>query len=189
MREAKVRTIYDNYDIEGTYMEEAKEDLKNNGIELTEANLYESIRDLDKTVWEDVWETLSNFFNDGSHWVAYGKLGLWNGNHFVGLVFEKFDEFFYRASKGCDFVRIYDCNGLLYVECVHHDGTNVFKIKKLTDKGITYYNNQVYKMGGANLPVSVYNNLMLNYSTLPHFGYTCYGFPKVEYNKTTSNKV
>lgn len=44
---------------------------------------------------------------------------------------------FYKAMTDCDYFRIYDENGHMYLTCSHHDGTNHFEIKIVTEKGYT----------------------------------------------------
>lgn len=86
-------------------------------------------------------DDLERFFNGESTWILQGTCGCWNGNHKVGMIFEDFEEMLNKAAKDCDYIHLYDKNGHLYLKCSHHDGTNYYEIKKVTDRGVEYLAN------------------------------------------------
>ena len=63
--------------------------------------------------------------------VVSGTLGLWDGRHEIEP--KEFDTL-EKAIKACwsnaDYVTITGKDGVIYVEAMHHDGTNRFEIRK-----------------------------------------------------------
>ena len=96
----------------------------------------DDLRDYNDTEWY-------YSFGEGVSWkddipvVIIGQLGLWNGPHKVTPTKCKtILEAVYKCIKEMDEVEIYeDQYGNLKVDGYHHDGTNHFTIKKITDKG------------------------------------------------------
>lgn len=84
--------------------------------------------------WDDVSYEMRRC---AGSFVIVGTLGLWNGN-FKGscLVYGDLLEAVLKCLE--DYNKIYMHNKQLYVEAVHHDGTNKFVIKKLTERGENY---------------------------------------------------
>lgn len=90
---------------------------------------------------ENHWDDVSYKAKlDEGYYIIVGTLGLWNGN-FRGSCLVKGT--LLEAIQKCleTYNRIYMHSKKLYVEAVHHDGTNNFIIKKLTKKGEEYYDN------------------------------------------------
>ena len=178
MMNGKVRMIFSNENVWGDYREAAEDIFCENGIEIDslsqkETVLFNIAEELAADAWRVEKEQLENFFK-GSTWILQGTLGLWSGTHPAGYVFTDFSEMLSRAMKDCDYFSIFDINGHLYLRCQHHDGTNNFEIKKLTEKGIRYYENQ------NSDEKMVHDRLFQAYSVLPHYTYLVYGCPKRE---------
>lgn len=97
--------------------------------------------------WEDVSEEAKQ---DKGYYIIVGTLGLWNGN-FKGSCLIRGN--LLDAIRKCleDYNRIYMYNKKLYIEATHHDGTNSFIIKKLTEKGVEYLNKYEWEMYDAEL--------------------------------------
>ena len=101
---------------------------------------YEDLVDYNDTEW-------NYSFGDGAEWkgssvdnipvVIIGKLGLWNGPHkVIPTKCKSIIEAIYKCIEDMDEVEIYeDQYGNLKIDAYHHDGTNHFTIKKVTDKG------------------------------------------------------
>jgi len=96
----------------------------------------EDLRDYNDTEWY-------YSFGEGASWkddtpvVILGNLGLWNGPHQV-IPYEckSILEAVHKCIEDMDEVEIYeDQYGNLKVDGYHHDGTNHFTIKRVTDKG------------------------------------------------------
>lgn len=182
MKNPKCRTIYNNYDLWEDYAESAKEMCEENGIEPTENNIWEEIYFQDSLAWDDEKGRMEEFFDDGSTWLLVGTIETWRGNLDGGFLFTSFKEMWNKATKNCEYFHIFDKNGHFYIECSHHDGTNFYEIKRLTEKGVEYFDNWNYGTD-SRTERYVHNKLMEKYSTLPHFANKYYGCPKVEYEK------
>lgn len=76
---------------------------------------------------------LKSFF-DGKTVMFTGAIGRWNGTH-TGFDIGDFDDLFSKYTVDCDYFEIYDDDGALYIRCSHHDGTNLFQVLTLTNKG------------------------------------------------------
>lgn len=136
MREPVVRTIYDNYNLwNDSNVKEAKEVLlERDGNENPSDNdIWDELNDEDNINWKEEKYELLKFFDDGSTWILRGTNGRWDGSHEAGTIFTDFMEMFNKAMKDCDYVKLYDENGHFYFQCSHHDGTNCYEIKKLTE--------------------------------------------------------
>lgn len=81
--------------------------------------------------WEDLKAVKNSSYND--YYVVTGRLGLWYGTR--GGICETFDNL-YDACRKCatDALDIVvKCDGKkIDFTCYHHDGTNVFEIRRLT---------------------------------------------------------
>ena len=82
--------------------------------------------------------------------IIVGTLGLWNGN-FKGSCMVKGN--LLDAFSKCleDYNRIYMYNKQLHVDATHHDGTNEFVIKKLTEKGENYLGEHGWEYNDAEM--------------------------------------
>lgn len=182
-REPIIRTIYNNYDLWSNYNEAAKEIcIENNILNPTDDDIWEEIYFQDNINWDGEKERLIDFF-DGSTWILQGYSGRWDGVHRGGYIFTDFMEMFEKATKDCEYIHIYDENGLMYLKCSHHDGTNLYMIKKITDKGIDYLERWEENWGDKRTEEYIHDQIMKHYSVLPHFAHQIYGCPKTEYEK------
>lgn len=184
-REEKKRIIYSNYNLWEDYAEYAKKALANNGIKNpTEDNIWDEICFINDNVWSDIFDQLVSFFEDGT-WIAFGTVGRWDGTFDAGVTFGEFDkkdfkDVLYGITKCCDYVEIFDTNGHFYLQCHHHDGTNSFEIKRVTDTGEKYLENWENNWDDERSEQYVHNQLIKRYSTLPHFVHKEWGLPKIE---------
>ena len=184
-RQGKERIIFDNYE-PWNYEEDARENLIINGIEEPSTDdIYNEIYELLSIEWEYNKRDLENFF-DGSTWILFGTAGLWNGNFAAGTIFADFTEMFDRAIKDCDYWKIYDVNGHLYFKCSHHDGTNFYEIKQLTEKGVQYLENWEYNWNDKRTEQAVHNKIIERYSILPRYAEKMLGCSRIEYVKETA---
>lgn len=148
--ESKKRIIYTNdpYDFN-------EEDMRESWLESAEANNWDIPEDgpSDDQIWQEWynqnerdWDDIEGelkYHNERGSYLIIASLGLWNGRFDGGKII---DGYLTEAIKACfeDFNRVYWQDKNLKVSAVHHDGTNYFIIKKLTDKGIKFYNNHYY---------------------------------------------
>lgn len=179
----KQRIIYDNYNLDEMYddcrsflLEEYEPD------EITEEEIWNLIFHENDLHWQDEHERLKEFFDGNGPWPRSSHVGRWNGRHAAGHVFTDFDEMFYKAAQDCDFCKIWDENGHFYIQCSHHDGTNTFEIKRITEKAAEMLDLWKYDYNDTRTERELYDivwNCNL-FSGLPHFAHTVYGCRKRE---------
>lgn len=78
---------------------------------------------------------------DRSHIIATGSVGRWDGRSKGGKVLETLNEF-YDLLKDCDIIKVEKDEKALYITATHHDGTNYYTLRELTQKGLDYYYNE-----------------------------------------------
>lgn len=179
MRDPKVRTIYSDYDLWNDYETEARESLEENGItEPSDDAVWSVIYDMDLDEWELAKEILCKFF-EGSTWIIYGYTERWDGKRRGWYIFTDFMDMFSKAAKDCNYVHIYDKNGHMFLKCSHHDGTNFYEIRKVTEKGIGY----LERWNDGRSKEYIHDMIIKKYSVLPWIAYKVYGLPKYEYEE------
>lgn len=183
MKQPKQRLIYDNYPSNAKFeyakgwliekhLDESPDD---KDWEHCTQDVWDEVDFLDDIYWDDFKEEFENFM-DGHVFVLQGEIGTWRGQMAGGFTFDSFSELS-KAWEDCDYLKIYDENGHLYIECSHHDGTNFYEVRKLTEKGEEYLNNHHYDDERE-----VHNRLMKNpYSILPNYAHEVWGCKKREY--------
>lgn len=178
MKEAKKRTIYNNYNLWEDFSENAKDNLNANDIlQPTESQIWDEIYEQDEYNWNEIRQKLTAFFS-GSQWLLIGTIGRWNGEYEGGFTFSSFDEMWRKATEDCSYFDIYDKNGHLYIDCSHHDGNNHYEIKKITARGEEYLSRNMYMD-----PRQLHKRLFDRYSSLPNFVHSIYGMPRREYDE------
>ena len=186
MKKPRKRIIYSNYNLDEDYPDEClKERLLDDGYaeeEITDEMLWNRRYEYDEVDWDCARSELTDFFEDGSTWIAVGTCGLWTGNHAAGTVFRKFNELL-DGLKDCDYFEFYDENGHLYMKGDHHDGTNAFEIKRVTDAGVKYYDNWESSWDDDRSEQEVHKQIFERYSTLPRFAENVYGCKKVDWEE------
>ena len=193
----KQRTLYSNYNLVETFPDaDIKtiliEDLERYTTEdeITDRAIWEERYIQDEIDWEYVRNELISFFKyKGNKWMIFGEIGRWDGVYKAGTLFETFEEFFYDATKDCDYIHFYDENGHLHLTCSHHDGTCYFEIKELTDKGIEYLNNWEDNYNDKRTEQYVHTQIFNRYSRLPRFAERMWGASKVEYEPITKSAL
>ena len=169
----KIREIYSNYDLCETYPDEDMVELAlENGMieceeDITDSMIDDLRYDADAIEWETVWRELCNFFKN-KEVIFFGTLGLWNGRHAGGQT-GKFERLFNEAVRDCDYLHFYEENGHLFLECSHHDGTNYFEIKEITEKGQQYLENWEYSYKDKRSKQDIHERIVKNYSKRPQF--------------------
>lgn len=184
-REPITRVLYSNYDVSEIYKEAWEDYIKTEEIpeeEVTDEKMWDFCYQEDEWAWDEFKKTLFDFFED-KEVIFVGTLGLWDGQHLGGNIGD-FKELYCKAVKDCDYVEFTDENGHLYLRCSHHDGTNNFEIKIVTDKGYEYYDRWLYS-GSSDTRAEeyVHKQIMKKYSRLPHLAHRNFGFKKIDYEK------
>lgn len=140
--------------------------------EATDDMIYDAMHELERMYWDDISYELKHFFDEGNAWLLTGSTGRWDGNYRGGYVFNTFEEFC-KCLKDCDYIEITDNKGHLYVKGSHHDGTNHYEIKRVSDFGCEWYDNHSWDMYEEELHTKMWNNNFM--TSLPHFARDVYG--------------
>lgn len=176
-KEAKKRMLYSSVNED---FERVKQWMEENSDHMpTDEEVWDEIHELAQQDWEDFTYEFEDFFNDGN-FVLQGTVGRWDGTYGGGYTFETFRGLC-KAFSGCDYVEIYDCNGHLYIDCSHHDGSNHFEIRMLTERGRDFANRNCDYMDDRTLHTKLMDSS--NYSKLPHAAHTVFGCKRIEYVK------
>ena len=180
--ESKKNIIYSNdpYDFN-------EEEMRESWLESAEANDWEIPEDgpSDDEIWQEWydqnernWDDIEaevKYHNERGSYLIIASLGLWNGRFDGGRLVEGTLS---EAIRTCfeDYNRVYWQDKNLKVSAVHHDGTNYFIIKKLTDRGIEFYNNHEWEMDARTLNEKLFRDS--HYSHSVDFFARIYGWIK-----------
>ena len=135
-----MKLIYSNIDIPEWYFEDAKDVLEDMDEEATEEKVYEFARaNCVYDLTEFYMPVLERYF-DSHKCIIDGVAGRWNGRYYGGTVTESYRDFV-ELLEDCGYIEIYDNDGLLIIDGIHHDGRVHMEIKELTDKGYEWYRN------------------------------------------------
>lgn len=165
-------TIYDNYNLWEDYTDEMLTELaRDNGIieadeEPSDNLLWELRSEEDALQWDAIKTELSAFF-EGKTVIFFGSCGRWDGRHDGGRVGDFWD-LWDIAVKDCDYISITDDNGALFLKCSHHDGTNHYQIKELTQAGVDYYNRWEYSTD-SRTERDAHRQIIKRYSHRPNY--------------------
>lgn len=181
-KESKKNIIYSNdpYDFN-------EEEMKEIWYELAEVNDWEIPEDgpSDDELWEEWYDQKERDWDDIECEVKYhdergsyliiASLGLWNGRFDGGKII---DGYLNKVIRACfeDYNKVYWQDKNLKVEATHHDGTNYFIIKKLTDRGIEFYNNHCYDYDDRTMHQKLFRDA--HYSHSVDFFARIYGWVK-----------
>lgn len=117
MKQPKERVIYDNYDLWSNYEEIARENIEIDTVrsEPYDNAVWKEIYALDECEWDNTKAELERFFAKGT-WIIQGMIETWRGCSKGGKIFHDFNSLFNEATKDCDYVKIWDENGHLYLK-------------------------------------------------------------------------
>ena len=148
MKKQKRQTIvlFDNYD--GYDFDEEKAALQecNPDITITDEMVWDSIREDE----DEDWSQCKHYLNDEEIFgdkrvIVSGSVGTWRGNFECAKLFTNINDALYACIKDCDYSKVEQLpNGLVKVTSSHHDGTNTFYIKIVTERGERLFDNWDY---------------------------------------------
>ena len=164
-----------------------EEEMRESWLESAEVNDWEIPEDgpSDDDLWQEWYEQNERDWDDIKREVKYhdergsyliiASLGLWNGRFDGGKII---DGYLTEAIRACfkDYNKVYWQDKNLKVEAIHHDGTNYFIIKKLTDRGIEFYNNHCYDYDDRTMHQKLFRDA--HYSHSVDFFARIYGWVK-----------
>lgn len=129
-------------------------------------SLWEQAYHQNEIDWDDFCYEFGNFIgNSHNGFLLCGTVGTWRGSMLGGCYVDKFDDL-YKFWSGCDYIKVYDENGHIYIEASHHDGTNYAELKEVTDSGIKYMSNHYYDCDEITYQKMFKSNF---YTRLPHY--------------------
>lgn len=181
----KERVIFQNYDLED-YENEYKEMFNEEDEDFSESAMWDWVYEMASIDFDEALTTLDNFFDNEV--IAFGNVGRWDGVYSGGNVFSDFKKALYAMIEDCDYVKIYDENGHLFVHCTHHDGSCTFEVKELTKKGEEYYDRWEYSYDNRTKE-DCHKQLIKRYSRVPNFAHKVYGCKVREYEAPTKEAL
>ena len=181
------RKIYDNYDL-NDYFEDAKEWLIEEGNEdPSDSEIWAEVNFQDECNWSDAKYELTKFFKDKTVGF-FGEVGLWHGTYKAGKIGE-FWKLYYDATKDCDYVKIVDLNGKMFLKCSHHDGTNFFEIREITQKGEDYLENWECNGNDLRKEKYIHDQIYKRYSRNPNYMHKVFGCKARDYEPQTKETI
>lgn len=180
---AKVSVIYNNYDLWNDHAEDARQFLIDEypeecpDGEPSDDAIWDVIYEDDQITWEDERERLRDFFNGRGFWLVRGVVERWNGKSAGGMVFDDFEKMLYTVGKDCDFFKLWDEGGHFYIRCSHHDGTNIFEVKRLSPAGYRFIDNWSYNWQDPRTEAQIHDIVWKSnfLSALPHYAREVFG--------------
>ena len=137
--------FYDNYDLDDMFEETKKELLDSETYtedELTDYVVWNCVYDIDAENFNNIFQEIENWA-DNNQVLFIGSVARWNGT-FAGGEIGDFSTLFTEAIEDCDFYKIWEEDNILNLKCSHHDGTNYFEIRILTNEGLNLYEDWLY---------------------------------------------
>lgn len=186
-RTPETRTIFNNYydndrfedTAEYLFDEYADEEGWDTVEDVPEDEIWREMQFSDECAWGDAKYDLEHFLKENGPMLVVGSLGLWYGNCRGGKICYNFRDLA-GAWEDCDYINIYDQNGHLYIECSHHDGTNMYECKLLTERGEQYAEDHGWDMYDSELHEKLWNDS--HYTHLPHYAHKVWGCKKTAYS-------
>ena len=136
--------------------------------------LWQEWYDQNERDWDDI-ESEVKYHDERGSYLIIASLGLWNGRFDGGKII---NGYLNKVIRACfeDYNKVYWQDKNLKVEATHHDGTNYFIIKKLTDRGIEFYNNHCYDYDDRTMHQKLFKDA--HYSHSVDFFARIYGWVK-----------
>lgn len=186
-RTPETRTIFNNYydndrfedTAEYLFDEYADEEGWDTVEDVPADEIWREMQFSDECAWDDAKYDLEHFLKENGPMLVVGSLGLWYGNCRGGKICYNFRDLA-GAWEDCDYINIYDQNGHLYIECSHHDGTNMYECKLLTERGEQYAEDHGWDMYDSELHEKLWNDS--HYTHLPHYAHKVWGCKKTAYS-------
>lgn len=179
----KKTTIYTNCDYSSEYEQEIRNFLfeeygEYNDWEtpddISDEEVYEEMHFNDEISWNDFKTEAENFFDD--YFLITGSVGRWNGRFRGGKVISSLDELI-NCFCECDYITITDENGHFYIEASHHDGTNYYEVKRITEAGLEYMQRYEDRCNWGEYDEEFLHDKLFNnshYTHLPRYAKTVY---------------
>ena len=138
MTNNNLTTIFDNSDVD-MYYAAAKEFLIEEGLDeddITDDVIWDEVGDEEARAWDEAVKYGLIPFLKGKTVLMTGAVQRWDGTYAGGRI-GAFEDLFYALTEDCDYVRITDEDGRLYIEATHHDGTDSMEVRILTPHALS----------------------------------------------------
>ena len=133
---------------------------------IPDSAVWDEMRRWEEVDWEDISCELCKFLK-GNSWLVFGTVGAWDGPKKAGAVITNLGELSVAWSN-CDYVKIWDEDGRLFVRGDHHDGVNLFEVRRIAAAGMKFLEEHEYD----EIPLSKMHETVFcgdEYSALPYF--------------------
>ena len=125
--------------------------------------------------WDQLKIELGYFIKKSDYgFLLCGDVGTWRGSVAGGCYINEFDDL-YKFWGGCDYIKIYDEGGHLYIRASHHDGNNYAELKELTCAGSKYADEHRWD-SDQDVHEKLWNSTY--YTRLPHYAHRVWGCKK-----------
>lgn len=125
--------------------------------------------------WDDFKAEFGNFIKKSTYgFLLVGDVGTWHGSVEGGCYVNEFDDL-YKFWKDCDYIKVYDEGGHLYIKASHHDGNNYAELKELTCAGSEYAGEHRWD-SDQEVHEKLWNSTY--YTRLPHYAHKVWGIKK-----------
>ena len=133
------------------------------------------VYDKEEWDWDDFRAEFGSFIRKSKYgFLMCGDVGTWLGNFDGGCYVNKFDDL-YKFWNDCDYIKVWDEGGHLYIKASHHDGNNYAELKELTCKGSEYAREHYYD-SDQEVHEKLWNSAY--YTRLPHYAHRIWGCKK-----------
>ena len=144
-----MKCLYNNYDIDDKeWFEAYKEFCEMNELNVPDdddeysSEFYVWQSEQLNNDWEDLMIRIETDIENNVNCVVTGSIGRWNGTFDIQpKAFATLKLAIDACVSNCDYIIVSEINGVINIEAIHHDGSNIFKIYKLNNKGLDAYNN------------------------------------------------
>ena len=167
----------DQYDYAREYLfeEYAEEEGWESEADIPDERLNSEVSFQEECNWDNFKAEFGRFIKDSTYgFLLVGDVGTWMGRQAGGCYIYEFRDL-YKFWDHCDYIKVYDEGGHLYIEASHHDGTNYAELKELTCKGSDYADNHRYD-SDQEVHEKLFNSNF--YTRLPHYAHKVWGCKK-----------
>ena len=170
------RTVFYTDDITDLDLQEAKEQIVNDEFgysevgEVPDGLAYQFARDNKDFDFEELRDDLARYIKQNDL-IVFGTCGRWDGRVSAGAFVRDIADL-WKGLRHCDYLEVYEEDGHFYIKGVHHDWTDLYEVKRLTQKGVDL----AYSHGWDH-DQDLHNTIAKCnlYSGLPYFGRFCWG--------------
>lgn len=131
----------------------------------TDDELNEYIDFIQSNNWDDMMSEIDCYekHHGVKNYVILARIGTWRGTFDSALVCNGMKEVIFKCCDSCDYITIAYKNNQLKIIGHHHDGTNTFVIRELTQKGTKYYHNRWFDSFNYDLCKKLFKSTRLSH--------------------------